>query len=582
MILGIWDGHDAGAAIIDDKKILCAVNEERFTRRKLEIGFPWHSIRVCLDIAGLKPNDISHVAFSTSDVAKTFTRYATGAGRSYYMFRRKLSSQKFADYRRCFKYGFTAIKGNWISKKLSHDVIKKQLKRMGFDRYKLFLVDHHQAHAASVLTSGFKKALSITLDGVGDAVSSSTNIFNILENNEIQTLHRSTAFNSLGTFFEQVTNLLGFRELEDEGKVMALADYSKFSKSNHESVGHENEKKHDNPLDKFFKVKQLGIKAKYNPIAQYYMLKKFRNSTKPEDFAFFAQQMLENKMLALFVNAINETGIKDIAWSGGVASNIRCNQIIRNKSGLKDWFIFPHMGDGGLALGAAMMVASQEFGSRGYKLEDVYLGRQYSYDEILESAKNAKASNKRIVYEECSSPESLAAELVLDGEMVLWHQGRSEYGPRALGNRSILAPSWKKGIRDELNKRIKRRDHFQPFCPTILDLDAKKMLSDRSGRDDRFMTMGYSMVRSKSVRKALKEVTSIGYSVRPQILGQDNALYRRILLEIRRKTGFGVVLNTSFNIHGEPLVETPRDAIETMIRSGVKNLFIKNFHVRIV
>jgi carbamoyltransferase len=294
-----------------------------------------------------------------------------------------------------------------------------------------------------------------------------------------------------------------------------------------------------------------------------------------EALAYGIQKHLEDCVCEIVRNAIDETGIKDIALSGGIFSNVILNMAIRKIPEVRNLFIFPHMGDGGLSAGAALILNYELNGS--YKKEqitDVYLGPEFSNEEI---EKELNENKDKIKFEERDDICEYVADLVLNEKIVLWFQGKMEYGPRALGNRSILAPAWSKNCKDELNLIIKRRPYFQPFCPTILEEDAEKILEDYDKKPNRFMTMAY-LVKQEFL-KEMEAVTHIDRTTRPQILSNENPKYRIVLEEIKKKRGIGVVLNTSFNKHGYPIVCTPKQAIWTLLNSGAKYLAIGDFFV---
>jgi carbamoyltransferase len=562
LILGIWDGHDAGTALIEGNEIKFAINEERLTRKKLHIGFPYESIRATLSYLNLKPSDIDIIAVSGSQLSRILARQFPFLDEESYKFRRRKMDKPILEReRRFFKYFITGIYIKQLKQIVEYQ-IRKKLKPLGFPRnVKIKVVDHHMAHAASaIFASGFNKSLCITLDGVGDGLSGAINVY---DDGRIEKISEIKERDSIGLFFEQVTTILGFRELEDEGKVMAMADYS---------YPIEDEK---NELLKFFEVDGLKIKSKYGTIRRYIELEKIKWRTPMEMFAYMAQKTLETKVLQLFKNAIEFTGIKDVCWSGGVASNVKMNRIIRLYSGLKRWFVFPQMGDGGLAVGAALYVAHEELGIKPKRLENVYLGLDYSEEEI----KNALIKNSdKVVFEKLSSPEDYAADLINKGNYVFWFQGRMEYGPRALGNRSILAPADSEDVKELLNIQVKKREWFQPFCPSILEEDSLSLFEDYDNMPDRFMTMTYML--KKNLKKKYSAVSNVDGSVRPQMVGKDeNKRYRNLLERIKKEKGIGIVLNTSFNLHGEPIVCSPKDAIETQIRTRTKYMVIGDFLV---
>ena len=559
-ILGIWDGHDSGAAIIKDNEILVAINEERLTRRKLEIKFPYKSIEACLNYLKIKHSDISEIAVSTSDPAKTLARIAPSTKEEYYLIRRRKKDLTFLNFqKKKFKYKLTELKPNWITTSLSKKIIRKELDKIGFKNYRLSVVDHHISHvAAAAFCSGFNECLVITLDGLGDGVSGSVNIF---KDKKLKNISTISARDSFGIFFEHVTNLMNMRELEDEGKVMALADYAyPISES-------------ENPMLNFFAAEGLNIKAKYSSLKMYQELKKILWRYPSEQFANMAQKTLEHNIIKLIQNIIKETGINKIALSGGVASNVKVNMKIRNLPECEECFVFPHMGDGGLALGAAMYLNYQLNEVTNYKFDSIAFGLEYSNEEIEKELKLANLNYKVPV-----DLEKETAELIVQENIILWFQDRMEYGPRALGSRSILALPNDPNIKDELNLRLKKRVWYQPFCPTILEEDAQVLLEDFSGKTNLFMTMAYNV--REEFRQDLIAVINIDGSCRPQILeNNNNSKYVKLLKEIKTLTGKGVLLNTSFNIHGEPLVCSPNDAIKTFISTGIKYLVIGDFIV---
>ncbi len=559
-ILGIWDGHDSGAAIIKENEILVAINEERLTRRKLEIKFPYKSIQACLDYLIIKHSDVSEIAISTSDPAKTLARIAPSTKDEYYLIRRRKKDLTFLNFqKKKFKYKLTELKPNWITTSISKKIIQKELNKIGFNNFQLSVVDHHVSHvAAAAFCSGFNECLVVTLDGLGDGVSGTVNIFKDKELNNISTI---SAKDSFGIFFEHVTNLMNMRELEDEGKVMALADYA-YPISDKE-----------NPMLDFFTVEGLKIKAKYNSLKMYKELKKILWKYPSEQFANMAQKTLEYYIIILIKNIIEETGIHNIALSGGVASNVKVNMKIRNLPECEEIFVFPHMGDGGLALGAAMYRNYRLNEVTNYKFDSIAFGLEYSNEEIEKELKQAN-----LIYKAPTNLEKETADLIAQGNIILWFQDRMEYGPRALGSRSILALPNKPNIKDELNLKLKKRVWYQPFCPSLLEEDAPVLLEDFNGKPNYFMTMAYEV--REEYRQELIAVINIDGSCRPQILGKDNnSKYAKLLKAIKVLTGKGVVLNTSFNIHGEPLVCSPKDAIKTFLTTGIKHLVIGNFIV---
>ena len=558
-ILGIWDGHDAGAALVEDNKVIFAANEERFTKRKLEVNFPKHSIEAALRYAKIKPDDIEHIAFSTTEFAKTIERMFPKMRENYYIFRRrKRLKPRFSDLRHMLKYSITSIGITPGSTTINKHMLGKELRNMGFGKFKLYAVEHHAAHAATAaFTSPFKKALIITSDGLGDGLSGS---ISIMEKNTLTRKSVTKASDSLGIFFEQATNIIGMRELEDEGKVMAMADYSyPFSMD-------------ENLFRDFFSVDGISIKAKYNTIKQFEMLQRISWQLPREQFAYMVQQLL-TEMLTKFVdNAIERFGIGDVAFSGGIFSNVKANMSLRKLDSLKHWYIFPHMGDGGIALGAALHT---NYILNGITKHDftAYLGPAYGENETIAALKRHKMKFQL----ERKEQSKHAAELVTDGHYIFWFQDRMEYGPRALGDRSILARSDSEEIKDMLNLYVKKREWFQPFAPSIMEEEAERLLEYDNKGKDKFMTMAYMVKKEK--RNVTKSVMHIDGSARAQMVGRENPIYYDVIKQVKNISGNGIVLNTSFNVHGSPIVMDPNDAIMTMKKTNSKYMFINGFFV---
>jgi carbamoyltransferase len=229
------------------------------------------------------------------------------------------------------------------------------------------------------------------------------------------------------------------------------------------------------------------------------------------------------------------------------------------------------MGDGGLALGAALYIAARDAKIKNRRIPDAYFGEDHGENEMEEAIKKAG-----LPYERRSDIAEYAADLITGGNIVLWYQGREEYGPRALGNRSILAPAGDLKVKDKLNLEIKERDFFQPFCPSLLEEEKDKIFSD-ANTIDRFMTMGY--MAKKEVKDDVAAVINVDGSARPQMLGGENPLYRRLISQVNKASGYGIVLNTSFNLHGFPIVSTPADAVDMMIKSKAKYLCVGPYFV---
>lgn len=561
-ILGFWDGHDAGAALVTSSGIHCAINEERLTRRKLEVGFPRLSIKAMLEVAAEEGLQVSECVVSTSDVAKTLTRYLPSLGAEYYQLRRrKVYPGQLAILKKRTKYWLTEFPGYSWTEKLSKRILRQRLDQVGLSGVPLFVVDHHRAHvAAAVLCSGYETCIGVSLDGIGDGLSGSLWLW---KSGELMPVAELSGKVSFGLFFEHVTNLLNMRELEDEGKVMALADFAYPVPDK------------DNPLLSFFEVSGFSLRSRYGTLRMYDELKKVFWKFPAEQFAYLAQRVLEVHVPALFKNAVEMTGQTSVAYAGGVAANIKVNRLIRRLPEVKDLFVFPHMGDGGLAAGAALSRA-QEAGilTQSRRLSTAALAPVHK----VEDQAVALSAWPEFAKTRLSDPVSSACDLLQRREVIFWFEGRMEYGPRALGQRSILALPDSLDIKNELNLRLKRRVWYQPFCPSMLEADAERVLEDYDGSVNEFMTNGY-MVR-REFRGALQGVINVDGSCRPQIIPENSVSpYAELLKKLRRETGYGVVLNTSFNLHGEPLVCSVADALRTFAETDVRFMIVSDILV---
>jgi carbamoyltransferase len=559
-VLGVWDGHDAGAALLQDGRLVFAVNEERLTRRKLEIRFPSRSIAACLAFANLPPDRIELVAVSTADPAKTLGRWWPGSKERYYAVRRRKAwPGLLSRMTRGVKYRMTEWGPGPISRALSRSALTRAIRRHGLTRAQLDLVDHHEAHAApAAWASKFPSCAVITIDGLGDGLSSTISAFN---GGALRRVAASPSRHSLGVFFEHVTNLLNMRELEDEGKVMALADYAS-------PIADE-----DNPLLGCIGVRDGVIHTVRPGHALRSTLARVHWQFANEQFAYLAQRAVEQTCVALARDAVRLTGFDRIALAGGVVSNVKATRQVRLLPDVNDIYVFPHMGDGGLALGAAVVSAAQRGDRIDLDLSRLDLGQDYDREAMERALVRAGLTPRcqpRIAEH--------VAELLHERQIVMWFQGRMEYGPRALGQRSVLARPDLPALRDRLNLVLKRRVWYQPFCPSMLESEGARLLVDWAGSRNRFMTIASEVALEH--RGRLAGVISIDGTCRPQFVADDQAgEFAELLREGRRRWGVGAVLNTSYNIHGEPLVCSPEEAVDVFLRSGADALAMGPFIV---
>ena len=559
-VLGIWDGHDSGAALLQEGRLRFAVNEERLTRRKLEVRFPTRSVDACLTDAGLTAGQVDVVAISTFDPAKTIGRWWRGSKERYYAVRRRQARPgPLSELTRGLKYRTTEWPPGPGFKTLSRLALRQPLARQGLSRADLRLVGHHEAHAAAAAwAADFAPCAVLTIDGVGDGLSSTISIF---RDGRLERVAASTARSSLGVFFEHVTSLLNMRELEDEGKVMALADYAA-------PIADQ-----DNPLLSWMRVRDGVIETRRAGHGLRGALGRIQWRYPNEQFAYLAQRVVEHTCVALARDAVRLTGLSRLALAGGVMSNIRATRRIRLMPEVKEVYVFPHMGDGGLAVGAAVVAASAAGEPIDLDLARLDLGPGFSPAAIAAALRAAGFPVHPV-----DGLASRVADALADGRIVMWFQGRMEYGPRALGNRSVLARPDRPDLRDRLNIVLKRRVWYQPFCPSMLESEAGRLLADWTGGRNHHMTMAYEV--SACFRHRLAGVMSVDGTCRPQLVpDEEPGEFAELLREARARWSVGAVLNTSFNIHGEPIVCSPEEAIDVFLRSGADALAIGPFFV---
>jgi carbamoyltransferase len=362
-------------------------------------------------------------------------------------------------------------------------------------------------------------------------------------------------------FFEHVTNLLNMRELEDEGKVMALADYAAPIADN------------DNPLLELVRVRNGVIETAASGHSLRRTLAQIHWRYSNEQFAYLAQRVVEKTCVDLAKDALRLTGLNRLALAGGVVSNVKATRRVRLLPELDDIYVFPHMGDGGLALGAAVVAAANSGTSIDLDLRHLDLGPEYADQEIELALRDAGLCAPSV-----PDLASRVADRLSEGQIVMWFQGRMEYGPRALGHRSVLARPDRPELRDRLNLVLKRRVWYQPFCPSMLESEGPRVFADWTGARNRSMTMAYQL--TEAFRGRLAGVASIDGTCRPQFVPDDErTAYAELLRQAGQRWGVAAVLNTSFNIHGEPLVCSPGEAIDVFKRSGADALAIGQFLV---
>ncbi len=537
IILGIsgsvtLGAQDASAVIVKQNKVIFAQEEERFTRMKYGVStLPLLSIKNGLKYCNLNIQDIDIVAYYSE----------------YYNLRHRLKAYFLHHFNYCPKIVFK---------------------------------NHHLCHAASSFyASGFKESCILTADFSGDGIS--TGLY-YAKNGSIKKYKLFKKPQSLGIFYSLITQLLGFRRDSDEYKVMGMSSYGKpkndlswlIKKNSDGYLLNENYIKRLNLSGNFL------LPTKQEPIYKEKILKKIpfkttniKNYTSNHfNFAASAQKSLNDIALNLIKKLYKKFNSQNLCIAGGVGLNCVMNQAILKSQIFKNVFVQPAAGDSGAALGAAYLV-SNDHGYKFNKLEHVYLGNSFSNRSIEKSLKNASLKFKRV-----KNPEKIAAELLAKNKIVGWFQGRHEFGPRALGSRSILANPKKKEMKDLINKKVKFREEFRPFAPSCLEEDIEDFFSIRNFEKYSFMTFVVDVKKEK--RKKIPSVVHIDGTARLQSVSiKQNKKFYKLISEFKKKTKIPMILNTSFNVNREPIVNTPEQAIAAFCSTGMDALLIGNYYL---
>jgi len=570
-ILGITDGMTGGAALIEDGKINCAINEERLVRKKMAIGFPNQAISRVLALANSSVGQLDYVAVAT--ISEHFQR-ETRVWDGWFQKDRGIVKTTLLNMasivptiigskpvlRRLY-YRIKFILG----KRRQKTVVGLLRKQYGIQCPIKFL-DHHFAHACSAyFTSGLKRATVITMDGAGDFVSS--RIYSV-KDGDFQQVCEVDSYDSIGNYYAYVTHLCGFKAHKHEGKITGLAAHGK--------------PVYVDLLKQFISYENGRIINRGN-VFYWSALKALKEalpeSFKREDLACSMQLVLEEVCSKYIRYWVEKTGCGDLALTGGVFANVKLNQRIHELDNVNSVFIHPGMGDGGLAVGAALalnadLCSSSPTEINSSRLADVYFGPGYN-DQEIES--EIKKEGLRAEY--VRDIERKIAELLAEGYVVARFDGSMEYGPRALGNRSILYQPTDPTVNDWLNKKLQRTE-FMPFAPVTLEEYADQCYKNMDGAryTAKFMTITFDC--TDWMAQHCPAVVHIDGTARPQTIDREtNPSYYQIVEEYRKITGLPCIINTSFNMHEEPIVCTPHDAIRAFKLGHLEYLAIGNFLV---
>lgn len=584
VILGVTESHTCTAALMVDGEIVAAASEERFSRRKGEQGFPKKAIEFCiqqmpsgrsLDSVVLSVYDLTPENLMISRADK-FSVHDHVKSQHRYFKRYLIDGVSINDANRDFygplidKVDLAETNYQWDGFRLvfnqNEDIenfrkvrIKTVKECTGVDEERIHFIDHHGCHAAyAYFASPFrgKDTLVLTMDGIGEGKNATISIGN---DHAIDELYHTNKC-SIGRMWRYITLLLGMKPEEHEYKVMGLAPYAKvYMLTEVEAI-----------LDEYQGVDGISFFYKKKPKDLYFYHKEVLEGYRFDAIAGGLQSHTEQIIEQWVRNCIGKTGIHRVVFSGGVAMNIKVNKVIAEMPEVEEFYVAPSGGDESIALGGCYY-ENMRNGLLSKPLERVYLGPAVQNEDIENALRGHGFKVVR------GAGKHGLARLIAEGKIIARCVGRMEFGARALGNRSIIADPSRWDTVTKINSKIKFRDFWMPFTPTILDERADEYFQNPKGIDASFMTIAFdSTPLGEEIFKAA--IHPHDKTIRPQVIKRkDNPEYYDLIKEFENLTGIGGMLNTSFNLHGEPIVCTPRDAIHTFVNSGLDMLLMNDY-----
>jgi carbamoyltransferase len=570
-VLGINDGHNASACLYEDGRVVAALQEERLRRVKNWAGMPTHAIAKVLELARTSPAEVDAVALNGHYVAFPMTR-----------------EQLMHEYRTINDFGVTlrrtvrrALKGAAQLTPLYEAYRARRSRRRmqplvdaGFPRDRITLVDHHTAHAAAAYygwANFDRDVLVLTCDGAGDGVCATVSV---ARHGTIRRLHTIKQADSIGNVYAMVTYLMGMVPLEHEYKLMGLAPYA-------DPRGAERVFQELQALIRFNPDNPLVWERAPGCPETYLSYRFFKQMLERQRFDWIAggvQRFTEYMLTEWVRSCVTATGIGDVALGGGVFMNVKVNKLIMELPEVQRLFVYPTCGDETNAMGAAYAVYAKRAGVDTMKpVRDLYWGPEFTDDDVEAALRQFKFSSP-VQYQRISPIEPRVAALLAEGRVVARFKGKEEFGARALGNRSILANPRDPAVIREINEAIKARDFWMPFAASIIAERDGDYLVNPKQIPAPYMILSFdTTTRWSDIRAGIHPFDR---TVRPQAVSADwNPAYYALLREFEKLTGIGAVLNTSFNLHGYPIVSRPEDALDVFDRSGLTQLAIGNWLV---
>ncbi|HKS77169.1 MAG TPA: carbamoyltransferase [Terriglobales bacterium] len=579
--------HDAAAALLHDGKLVAAAEEERFSRKKHDYDYPKNAIQFCLDSAGITGKDLDYVVFFEKPFRKLDRILATVLQtypKSWKVFRESM-------------IGWVLDK-LWVGSTLQNE--------LGVPKDRVLFSEHHLSHAASAyLCSPFDEAAILTVDGVGEWI---TGTYGVGKGSEIKLLKQTNFPHSVGLLYSGFTAFLGFEVNEGEYKVMGMAPYGqpryvdkvwKLIKQNSDGsfaldmdyfcFHHSTDKTYNDNFVKLFgdpRPTKLQFFTEATGFPKYFgtppgnYLELCKLNQHYADIAASIQKVTEELLLGMAHNVQKATGMKKLCIAGGVGLNSVANTRILKETGFEELFIQPAAGDGGGALGAALWAYNTLLGKpRTFVMEHAYWGKGYSDGEISDFLTKNKIPHRHI--EKDDELYDQVVDRLTNNKVIGWYQGGFEWGPRALGNRSIIADPRSHEMKDIVNAKIKFREPYRPFAPSVLQEYAENYFElPNAAKHHPARYMLYVTPVKKSQQETLPAITHVDGTGRLQTVFKEHSpRYYNLIERFGQATGVPVILNTSFNLRGEPIVNTPANAYSTFSKSEMDSLVLGNFVV---
>lgn len=567
-VLGIHDGHNSGACILQDGKVAAAVSAERLSRVKNDTGYSAAAVAEVLRIAGIKPSDVSIVAIASTQRS---TREWFMQTDSWYKPRLPgiVAGAEFAfPPLRSLYPAINFVTRNFIKRVLLNNssLVAKIKKDFGFENARFSFVDHHLCHAAASYYGRpwNDDTLVLTLDGRGDGLCATVSIGS---GTEIKRVSSTRGGHSIAEVYLGVTSFLGMKPLEHEYKVMGLAPYAS-SQHGDRAAG---------IFEGLISINDdLSFSSKIRTNVSYYWIRKRFAQQRFDNVAYAVQKFTEGLAVEWVRKAVARTGVRNVVLGGGLFMNVKLNKLVLELPEVKKLFIAPSCSDESLMIGAAMAEYAKAAGKRPGPIGDIYYGGSFGDDYVRNFlAKNDVSKKYRV--QQFSDINGSVAELLAKNRVVARCAGRMEFGARALGNRSILSnPGSFSNVRI-INQMIKSRDFWMPFAPSVLaEAERKYIINPKS------MPAPYMIIAFDSVEESREQIVAAmhqyDFTVRPQVVDKPhNSGYHALIKQFQKHTGIGAVLNTSFNLHGFPIVYSPEEAYDVFERSGLQHLQLNDF-----